>query len=88
MLYETITKILNKGKTEDKDLLVARDMLVKEDPSMTDELYKASDVLRAYYREITSLRNAGDEANIQKLCTLIESGDEGVIKDFIKELDI
>ena len=89
MLYETITKILNKGKDEGVDLFVARDMLlVGVDEAEAKDINAASEILNTYYTAITTLRRDGKEAEVETLCGMIEADDKEVIKVFLEELEI
>ena len=88
MLYELVTKILEKGKAEGVDLIVARDMLVNETPDEYDNLYDAGEVIRYYYDEITLLRRKGNEDAIKEICGLYKDGDHVAIKALIEELGI
>ena len=90
MLYETITKILNKAKAEMVDLLVARDMLLM---SATEEdkvaLNKAADILTGrIYTAITTLRKAGDEDTVKELCDYLETGKTGEVEEILEDLKI
>ena len=68
MLFETVVKILDKGKAENVDLLTAKDMLFAENPENKDILDEASTVLRDYYDEITEARREGEIEPIKKAC--------------------
>lgn len=90
MLYETITKILNKAKAEMVDLLVARDMLLM---GATEEdkvaLNEAADVLTGrIYTAITALRKAGDEDTVKELCGYLEAGKTGEVEEILEDLKI
>lgn len=68
MLFETVVKILDKGKAENVDLLTAKDMLFAEAPDTKDILDEASAVLREAYDEITKARREGEIEPIKKAC--------------------
>ena len=68
MLFETVVKILDKGKAENVDLLTAKDMLFAENPDSKDILDEASAVLRESYDEITKARREGEIEPIKKAC--------------------
>lgn len=68
MLFETVVKILDKGKAENVDLLTAKDMLYAENPDNKDILDEASAVLRESYDEITKARREGNTDEIVKAC--------------------
>ena len=68
MLFETVIKILDKGKAENVDLLTAKDMLFAENPDNKDILNEASAVIREAYDEITRARRDGETEPIKKAC--------------------
>lgn len=68
MLFETVVKILDKGKAENVDLLTAKDMLFAENPDSKDILDEASAVIRESYDEITKARREGEIEPIEKAC--------------------
>lgn len=68
MLFETVVKILDKGKAENVDLLTAKDMLLAEAPDTKDILDEASAVIRESYDEITKARREGEIEPIEKAC--------------------
>lgn len=81
-MYENIIKILDKSKAEDVDILVARDMVIKEENIPYDEMKKASDFIGSYYDTITKCRRLGDNETIK---ALVEADDKGR-KEIVKEV--
>lgn len=84
-MYTKVKKILDVSKEKDIDILVARDTLVAEDRAFADEYFEACNVIKEYYKFITACRNEGDEASIEKLCSLYEKGKKVEIREMIKE---
>ena len=85
MLYEVITKILDKAKEKGVDILVARDMIIHEGKLPTEVIKNAYNDLNAYYDVFTKFRRENTPGLIKELCDLIEQGNEIAIKKFISE---
>ena len=85
MLYENIKKILDKAKEEDIQILTAKDILIKNDPE-AEQLEKDYEVLKTYYKFITTCRRNENEEAIKKLCELYEKEDHEAIRELIKEI--
>jgi hypothetical protein len=51
------------------------------------EYESAFDIIKTYYKYITSCRVAGDDESIIKFCKLYEDGDKESIKKILKEFD-
>lgn len=82
MLYENIKKILDCAKEKDIQILTAKDILIKNDPE-AEQLEKDYEVLKTYYKFITTCRRKGDEAMIEKLCELYEKGEHEALTELI-----
>lgn len=88
MLYEVITKILDKSKEKRVDILVARDMLIAEDNVLeADVIRSAYKKLSNYYTPITTFRRENKPELIKELCNLIESDDNKGIKSFLNKYE-
>ena len=82
-MYENIIKILDKSKSKNVDILVARDMIIAEEGISYDEMKKASDFIGDYYDTITKCRRLGDNHTIK---ALVEADDKGR-KEIVKEVE-
>lgn len=85
MLFENVIKILTKAKDENIDLLVAREKLIANGyPS--DEMTKAGDILRVYYKPIIKCWIAGNKDTINKICELYESNKTEELKALAEKI--
>lgn len=75
MLYEYVKKILEKGTNDGKDVLVARDVLINEEPEKKDEYFLAGAALKHWYDDITEMWRNGDLEGLKEFCEGIESED-------------
>ena len=66
-------------------MLVARDMLIAENPEDRVEIMKASDFIHAHYTAVTKCRRMGDDAKIEKLCELHQT-DEAAFNSLLEEI--
>ena len=80
-MYENIIKILDKSKTENVDILVARDKIIAESGISYDEMKKASDFIVKYYDTVTKCRGMGDNATIKALVEADDAGRKKIIKE-------
>lgn len=88
MLYEVITKILDKSKEKGVDVLVARDMLIAEDNILEAGVIRSAyKKLSDYYTPITTFRRENKPELIKELCTLIEADDNKGIKSFLNKYE-
>ena len=90
MLYEAITKILNKAKEEKVDLLVARDMLLMgANEEEKAALNGAMDIAKGrIYTAITTLKKDGDEDKTRELCECLEAGKTRNVEEILEDLKI
>ena len=80
-MYENIIKILDKSKSKNVDILVARDMIIAEEKANFDEMKKASDFIGIYYDTITKCRRLGDNATIKALVEADDAERKKIIKE-------
>lgn len=80
-MYEKIVKIMEKSKGEQKDIGVAYDMLVNENPDA--DLKEAFEFYKKYYFDISKLRQAGKMELVKELCDI---KDEKEIDAYIEKL--
>ena len=85
MLFKNVKAILDISKEKAVDVLVARDMLIAENPEGKEELMKASDFIHAHYAAVTKCRRMGDDAKIEKLCQLQQT-DAEAFKALLEEI--
>lgn len=85
MLFKNVKAILDTSKEKEVDVLVARDMLVAENPEGKADIVKASDFIHDYYDAVTKCRRMGDDATIEKLCDLHQS-DAEAFKALLEEI--
>lgn len=85
MLFKNVKAILDTSKEKEVDVLVARDMLIAENPEDKVEIMKASDFIHTYYPAVTKCRRMGDDGKIEKLCDLHQS-DAEAFKALIEEI--
>ena len=80
-MFENIIKILDKSKSENVDILVARDKIIAEDGVAYDEMKKASDFIGVYYDTITKCRRLGDNDTIKALVEADDIGRKEIVKE-------
>ena len=80
-MYENIIKILDKSKSGNVDILVARDMIIAEEKANFDEMNQASDFISAYYDTITKCRRLGDNDTIKALVEADNAERKKIIKE-------
>lgn len=85
MLFKNVKAILDTSKEKEVDVLVARDMLIAENPEDKPEIMKADDFIRDYYSAVTKCRRMGDDAKIEKLCDLHQT-DAEAFKALLEEI--
>ena len=86
MLFKNVKAILDTSKEKEVDVLVARDMLIAENPEDKAEIMKASDFINAHYTAVTKCRRMGDDAKIEKLCELHQT-DAEAFKALLEEIN-
>ena len=84
-MYKMVKKILDKSREEKVDVLVAADMVAVE-VGRTEEFKCAREIVDKHYDTITKCRRENDEASIERLCTLIETGDKAGVEVLKKEI--
>lgn len=85
MLFENVKAILDTSKEKEVDVLVARDMLINENPEKKAEIKEASEFIGSCYDAVTKCRRMGDNATIKKLCELYQA-DEEAFKALLEEI--
>ena len=80
-MYENIIKILDKSKSGNVDILVARDKIIAENGIAYDEMKKASDFIVKYYDIVTKCRRLGDNDTIKALVEADDCGRKKIIKE-------
>lgn len=87
MLYEKVVAILNKGKEEDVDLSIAKEMLIAENKEDVDNIKTAYKVVEEYYTEITTFNRDGKLDLLKELCELVEDNNTEGVKNFLEKYD-
>ena len=82
-MYALVREILDTGKENGVDIIVARDMVVAKgkDFKEVDAAYK---IIDTYYDTITFFNRTGNEAGIETVCNLYAEGKKSELKEFIK----
>lgn len=80
-MFEKIIKILDKSKSENVDILVARDKIIAEEKVPYEEMKKASDFIGAYYDTITKCRRLGDNDTIKALVEADDKHRQEIVKE-------
>lgn len=80
-MFENIIKILDKSKSENVDILVARDKIIAESGIAYDEMKKASDFIVKYYDTVTKCRRLGDNDTIKALVKADDVGRKEIVKE-------
>lgn len=83
-MYKLVKEILEVSKRENVDIGVAYDKIAHTDNyGYTDELKVAHSFLQDNYKVITTLRNQGEEAEIEKICGIFAEQGQDAVEEYI-----